>query len=259
MTEHLLRQYRLGRLSEAERHEIERRAFEDDAFEDRLLEAEADLLDDWARGTLTEEDRAAVESLFPKEQLAVARAIQREAGTAGVVPVAQGATRATGVPVTQAGPVVPVAPAERRSANMWPGWAVAAALLIGLMPALYLWQRGPRIERVEVQGAAQDEVATLALHVPTTRGASAPKVRVARTAQWVRMTMDADGGYEFYEVRVESARSGLVFAQTIRSGPPVTLTIPAGLLAAGEYDFVVSGRKGGETTLLATYVCGVEK
>lgn len=237
MNDHLLRQYRLGRLSEAERHEIERRAFEDDAFEEKLLEAESDLLDDWARGTLTEEDGKAVERAFTKEQLEVARSVNRL-----IVPN-RGLTQVP-APAAVAG---------------WPYWAVAAALLIGLLPSLYFWQRGAPVVPKPEAPAAQGEIALLTLHVPTTRGTTAPKIRVPSSASWIRVALDAEPGYEFYEVRVESARSGMVFEQTIRSAPPVTLTVPASLLVPGEYDFVVSGRKNGETTLLATYACGIER
>ena len=77
MNEGILREYLLGRLTESERHEIENGAFEDDAFEDRLREAEYDLLDDWARGEVSEADRAAIERRFSAEKLAVARSLRR--------------------------------------------------------------------------------------------------------------------------------------------------------------------------------------
>jgi hypothetical protein len=155
--------------------------------------------------------------------------------------------------------VVPLAdPAAKRTETAWPRWAVAAALLVGLLPSLVLLQRSPRVERVEVP-AAGGTIAELALHVPTTRGSEAPKLQVPAKAEWVRVSLDVEAGYEFYEVRVESAGSGLAFSQGIKSGPPLTVTIPTKALAAGAYDFVVSGRKGSETALLATYACVVER
>lgn len=237
MSSDLLRQYRLGRLTETERHEIERRAFEDDAFEEKLLDAEADLLDDWARGSLSEEDTLAVQRAFTPDRLAVARSLN------GLL--------------THTAADVPL-PAKTSTAG-WPRWAVAAALLIGLLPSLYLWQRGTSIAPITDTPAARDEIAKLTLHVPTTRGTAAPQLRVAASAKWVQATLDVAAGYDSYAVRVESARTGLLFEQTARTQPPLNFMLPANLLPPGEYDFVISGRKNGETALLATYTCRIER
>ena len=78
MTPELLRQYLLGRGSAAERAAMEQRLFEDDEFEALLGEAEADLLDDWARGRLHLADATLVEQRFPKAKRHLAASLARK-------------------------------------------------------------------------------------------------------------------------------------------------------------------------------------
>lgn len=239
MNDGLLREYLLGRLAENERHAIENRAFEDDAFEDRLREVEYDLLDDWARGEIAEADRAVIERRFPAEKLAVARSMQRRS-----------------VSVHSPAPV-----------RNWMPWAVAAAMLLCIGLGGYFWREASRL-RAELEEAKNrptpslapaPSIVTLALNVPSTRGTSAPVFRIPSTAGLVQVTMEVEPGYEFYEVRVESADRGLVFSQGLRaSNSGIVLNIPAPLLSTGNYDFVLSGQRNGTTNLLATYSCRIE-
>ena len=84
-------------------------------------------------------------------------------------------------------------------------------------------------------------------------------LRVDPNAGLVQVTVDVEPGYEFYEVRVEFADRGLVFSQGLQgSNSAIVLNIPAPILRAGNYDFVLSGQRNGSATLLATYSCRIE-
>ncbi|MBL8217298.1 MAG: hypothetical protein JNK87_41645 [Bryobacterales bacterium] len=75
MSPDLLRAYLLGQASPEDCAAIEERLFADDTFEALLAEAEADLLDDWARGRLTPADAALIPQRFPKPKRDLARAL----------------------------------------------------------------------------------------------------------------------------------------------------------------------------------------
>jgi len=237
MNDSLLREYLLGRLAESERHEIENRAFEDDTFEEHLREVEYDLLDDWARGEISEADRAVMEKRFSAEKLAVARSMRKRS-----------------VLARPPGP-----------SGAW--MAVAAGILFCIIPAGYFWRETDRL-RTELQEAKKQpalspasapSIVTLALNIPSTRGAAGAVFTIPATTGLVQITMNVEPGYEFYEVRVESADRGVVFSQGLRSSnSSLVLNIPASLLRTGNYDFVLSGQRNGSTALLASYSCRIE-
>jgi len=147
------------------------------------------------------------------------------------------------------------------------GWAVAAGMLLCIVPAGYFWLEAGRL-RAELNEAKTHPapslvpappIVTLALNVPSTRGVVVPVFKIPPNAGLVQVTMDVDPGYEFYEVRLESADRGLVFSQGLQgSRSAIALNIPASILRAGNYDFVLSGQRQGSATLLATYSCRIE-
>src|SRR5882724_8350008 len=103
-----LRSYLLGRLPPGEREEIETRAFEDDIFDSQLQEAEADLLDDWARGKLTQADAERVKQRIPEAKREFAVRLGRKIGKLNP---------------------------PRRQSRVWQ--VAAAAALLCVTPALY--------------------------------------------------------------------------------------------------------------------------
>lgn len=80
MSPELLRAYLLGRASPQNRAAIEERLFADDTFEALLAEAEADLLDDWARGRLHPADATLIPQRFAKPKRDLARALAAKPG-----------------------------------------------------------------------------------------------------------------------------------------------------------------------------------
>jgi len=143
MSDPVLRQYLLGRLTEEERHQIEERAFEDDAFEDRLSSIEYDLLDDWARGVLSVEDRLIVESRFPADKRASAKVLSARVANS-----------------------YPGTPSRR-----WWLWAAAAVVLVGLIPAVYYWTgaNAAPIQQPVAKQQAAIQIASIKLTVRAAR------------------------------------------------------------------------------------------
>jgi hypothetical protein len=84
-------QFLLGKLTEEERCALEDRLFADDDLFDRVVMAEADLVDAYARGELSSEDRECLEAGLlatpaGRERLAFARALDARARRARVEP-----------------------------------------------------------------------------------------------------------------------------------------------------------------------------
>ena len=231
-----LREYLLGKLSESEREQVASLAFEDDEFEDRLCEAEYDLLDDWARGALPPETRKTVERRFTGEKLAAARILARR-----LPPRGHGPER--------------MPPGGWR----WIGIAAALGLAAGLLPWLYTLRKAEAPAPVAAVGT-RAVVAEMALQVPVSRGSGVPVIGIPAGADLVRISVEAEPGYELYEVRIEARLRGLVFVQAApgREGG-VRVTVPAWILSDGTYEVTVSGQGNGETTLLAAYACRIER
>lgn len=223
-----LRAYLLGRLSEAERQEIESRIFEDDDFDSRMQEAETDLLDDWASGRLSPSDAEAVRRRFPQQERSLATLLARRAQ--------------------------PVAPEPKRAVRVW--LAVAALLCIAIATS-YLLRRPVQTPRPEplVQVPIETNLQILALHTPSTRGASVPLFRLSPQAATVRITAPATGGLARYELVLESAAAPFR-AQAFPSQGILSLDLPASRFPAGNCDLLVYGPDG---VLLAVYAFRVER
>lgn len=224
-----LRAYLLGRLSDAERHEIESRVFEDDDFDSLLQEAEADLLDDWARGRLVPQDADTVPRRFPPEKLRLAK-------------VMAGHTRS-------------VAPGRDRGVRRW---LAAAAALCVISGGAYLHRR-PVVEMPPpapvVKRPADGAVQVFALHAPATRGVSVPVFRLSRETVIVRLTVQVAAGSGRHVVELESAGPPIRLEVT-PSGGGLSIDIPASQAPAGNCDLLIFEPGG---TLLATYAFRIER
>ena len=101
---------------------------------------------------------------------------------------------------------------------------MAAGILLCIVPGGNFWREASRL-RAELDEARTHPapslvpappIVTLALNVPSTCGAVVPVLRVHPNAGLVQVILDIEPGYEFYEVRVESADRGLVFSQGLQ-------------------------------------------
>ena len=121
------RQYLLRRLSDADAEQFEERLLSDDECAERVREAEDDLLDDYAAGRLTADDRAAVEQYLlsspdGEQRLQFARALAATANQAA---------QATAPTVPSGSGGAPAAPGSRR-------WIAPLGLLIAAGAAYFL-------------------------------------------------------------------------------------------------------------------------
>ncbi|MBS1825047.1 MAG: hypothetical protein JST93_06980 [Acidobacteria bacterium] len=212
----------MGRLTEAERLEIESLVFEDDDFDSRMQEAESDLLDDWARGRLSPADAEAVLTRFSPQQRSLATLLARRAQ--------------------------PVSPSPKRPVRLW--LAIAAMLCIAISSA-YLLRRPAETAPPEpvAQVPPRTNLQILALHTPSTRGASVPLFRLSPQAATIRITAPATGGFATYELALESA-SAPFRAQAVPSQGVLSLDLPASNFPVGNCDLLVFAPDG---ALLATY------
>lgn len=130
----------LGELSEADREALEERALHDEEFFARLMEAESDLADAWARGELPEERARRLESVLGltpggRDRMAFAAAFARYLASRE----------------ERAGEVVPFQ-ARNESRRAGPGWstllAVAAALLLAVVSGWLFLERADLEQRL---------------------------------------------------------------------------------------------------------------
>ncbi|MBL8220017.1 MAG: hypothetical protein JNL62_12350 [Bryobacterales bacterium] len=211
----------LGRLSDAEREEIESRIVDDD-FDNLLQEAEADLLDDWARGCLSPQDSDAVRRRFPAEKRQLAKLMAQRSG-----PVASRRDKGVG------------------------RWLAAAAMLCVISAGAYWLTRSAETPPREpvVRKAEESKVQVLALLAPATRGATAPVFRLSRDTAMVRITVQADGRSGKHSIEIESAGAP-IRKESTPSGGILSIDVPASGMPAGDCNLLVFEPGG---ALVATY------
>jgi hypothetical protein len=225
--------YLLGRMSEEEREVVGDRLFADPAFAELMEESERDLLDQYARGELDAEDRAAVQArlLASHRQNAKVRfaAVMSRRGAA--------------------------LPRPRRPAWIRPLGAIAAVLII----AAGVWtlrprssHPGPVVQTAQQQSkgptaAAEPPIIFAALLSPGgTRDGALQKVHLPATTGMLRFDLELDPGAKAPNYPVQLLRGEQVIwsqgavVPSVEAGQPIlSLRVPAAALAAGSYQFVI--------------------
>ena len=235
----LLLDYRLNRLSPAERESVEERMFREAEFSAQLEEAEYDLLDDYRRARLSPGDRARVEEAFSTSERA--RAL--------VLPAPVPAVRT---------------PVRRAGFFSMPVLALSFGALLVVF-ALGLWQHErqqpspavvtnvPKLPEIAtttppVAAPSPQIMATLLLTPEVTRDASALQlVLAAQTAgvrvQWV---LPSETRGDRFELRVTTRSGAQVVsasgeASVVEGQRLVEFSLPAAEFHPGEgYQFTVS-------------------
>lgn len=198
--------YLLGQLSDAEAEELEKRYFADDALFAELEAVETDLLDEYVRGELDSEERAAFEGLLAtspslKSRVASASSLHR------VLDSREAAS-----------------PSTSRPRNPLPTLAAAAVLLAALGSAL-AWQTMSarrRLDRLETErGALQSENRRLAGELEGARAGS--RAATARGSEEARpVTPGLTGDLVGFVLSEELLRG---------AGAPNDLRVPPGAKA----------------------------
>jgi hypothetical protein len=265
--DHRLRAYLLGELPVAEREEIETKIFEDEETYDRLLEAQYDLIDAYARDALTSHERVEVEQrlLGPPEgqrRTRLARALARRE------PQRAGALESAAV----------------RDRGALPGWlaAAAAALAVAaLSAAAWFGLDNVRLRRElaaaqsrrepappAVQAASHDAAASaLVADVVLSPGVvrsdrRSPSITIPREARLVRAQLEVEENGSTFTVGVERLGEGRIWTQSglERSEEgAVVVWLPPELLEAGEYEWLLWRGTEDPAALIASYVSRIER
>jgi hypothetical protein len=224
--------YLLHKLSEDEREALEDRWVEDSALYEQLRNAEVDLLDAYARGTLSPADRERVskyllDSPLQRRKLLFARALRN------------------------------TFPAQARPTTPWLMVASAAVIVLLAGSVAWLaWQNAAM--RREIAGAHAPRPSSASVigslyvaevRMDTTRGtaASITQVRLPAGSQMLRLDLEIAPGYEAQVLTASIARAGRavwseepIRAERREFGFVAPVWVPAAALAPGEYEIKLS-------------------
>jgi len=251
----ILERYLLGDISEEERSEIEQAYFADDAFFEQLIDVRNDLVDAYARGMLSAEDRKRFEERLlttesGSDRVGFARALQQK--------IAARSARKTG---------------DSRF------FAIAASLLIVVIAAgwMMLTLKGrpqPPIAKSQPKVTPQQQttssvpvpvpnplIATVLLTPGGTRESEAAPPLVLRPApQFVRVELVLeDDRYDSYAAELQDVEGRALWRgeplQAVKgpSGKTVAVSVPAKLLPPGDYIVVLQGIRAGKSSEINNY------
>jgi hypothetical protein len=296
--EKLLLNYLLGHLSNEEQARVEDRAFADAGYLDALEAAEADLIDSYVRGELSQADRRQFEQRFlaspqRRGKVEFARTLARVAAESHA-----------------ARPLVPARPSPWQAlADMMGGWspalrfAAAAGVLLCVAGASWLVVHNAsmraRVAALEAQRrnlesreqalqqklseerarAAQGPgpssetprpplLASLVFVPGLSRAESSvqrlvldPSVQLAR----IEIQLEPRDDFPRFRAELRTRRGEEVFTQSnlrkrqSSGGSVVTFDVPATALAVGEYELALKGLSNGASTDIGYYYFHVER
>jgi anti-sigma factor RsiW len=261
----LLTRYLLGRLSEREAIEVEDRAFSDAAYLGSLQAAEADLIDAWVNGELSEPDSRVFEQRFltspeRRRKVEFARDLARIAAESKIVE--RFAPRVFGWSSAVAWAAVLVC-------MIGAGWLISQnASLRSRVAAVESQQSAIESREQELRRRLTDEqrraddlsaqlqrqplgretspIASLMLIPGVTRGEQRTQQFVLQpSAQLVRISIELEPRHDSSRFRAElSTHSGvevLTSGNLLRSGDTVSFDVPASALATGDYELALKG------------------
>jgi hypothetical protein len=219
--EHDLRDFLLGRFDEAQAEPIENRLLEDPDFFDVARSIEDDLFDDFARGLLNEEERAAFLRRYADrvERIQFARALAKRDRKVLVFP-----------------------------STRWIALAAAAAIAIAVTQLLIHTSQTPAVRPQQTQ--VRPILRSIAVTIPLGGSRSESKaalVVVPRDVSTVklRVRLNPADRYDGYVMTLRSKNvswgSGQVHAAMDAGDLIVSADVPAKILEPGTYEVAVSG------------------
>ena len=236
--ESLLRRYLLGTVTDAARQDLETRLFSDDRiFWERISIAEDELVSDYVQNALSQEERQDFEKHFlctdeRRSKVEFASALHAHA-------------RATTHSVRQE------QPAQRESRWAWlrrpllsPAWAAAAAALLLVV-----------VQVSRIQPRIPDAPDVVAITVPAQRtraaGSELARIRLTPNSRIVELQLDPESSQfaayraSVYQVDDDALLADMKVTPASTAGKPVMLTLPAALLAGGDYYVRLHGISAG--------------
>ena len=223
-----LRAYLLGRLPEAEAEHLEERFLEDDDLFATLRGVEDDLVDEFARGQLSDADARAFAGRTEGQdgRVLFSRALSKKA-------------RKT-------------AP---RARPLWIPFAIAATLVLalGLPPFLTRPAQAPVTEPAPTSAAAPADVALTVLIATTRSASSGGEVLLPENTARLRLsvTLDPEDRFDQYRLELRSPAGIVVYrADDLRKAAEggmlmLKADIPASVLIAGAHELEVTGLRPG--------------
>jgi hypothetical protein len=267
--ETLLLNYLLGNLSEEEQAQVEDRAFADAGYLAALEAAEADLVDTYVRGGLSQSERRAFEARF-----------LTSANRRSKVEFARALARVTPEPTGQE----LAAPRLRFIRGRSPAlkFAVAFATLVCIAGSSWLIfqnaamrSRIGELERAQAprqQSPAQQQppaIASLVLLPGVSRSETQIKqLVISPSAQIARIEIQLEARDDFprflVELRTSRGEDVLTLSNLPRSrssaGDALSFDVPASALAAGEYELSLKGLSGNRPAVeIGYYYFSVKK
>jgi anti-sigma-K factor RskA len=245
-TQDEIRRYLLGTLPEESRRGVEERLMTEEAFLEELTLAEGELIDDYAAGRLSEEERAVFERHFlstegRRAQLRFTRALGRYASGVASVEAGEKADEVEPAPATTTTSGTRAADAPtlgERLRAFWGGrsaaWGAGLAFAAVAVIAVIIWLALPRAPRtfasLTLAAGAGDRAA----------GTEVPRVRLPLGADALRVALTLPAGapagasYRAEILTLSEGRTEVVevVGQDERA---VTVVVPAGRLARGRY------------------------
>lgn len=236
--------YLLGRIPEEELPSVRERLFTDATFFDEVLDAENDLLDDYATDSLSPEDRAAMEIHLLTTPSQIARL-----KTAGVL-----ASRAQWLRARRP---------SRFTTTLLIAAMISLAIAVGWMTKensrlrseLNVAQNPPASAPARTPSTAPvkvPEVFTFVLPATITRSSDRPvEIQVPPTAQMLHMRIPVNPAepYTNFEVILRSAGGDAIWTMrnlprsTERGASTVDLWIPSSSLPPAGYELQISGQR----------------
>jgi hypothetical protein len=237
-----MRSFLLGTMPDEARRHLEEEFFEsDDVYED-LQDSLNDLLDEYARGELDEQDRRRLEDRLlgsPRNRvkLELSRALAEHEK-------------------------VHTQPARTLPRLSWTIASVAAACIavaiwIGIDDLRVRKQLAANTKAVSV--ALAPEIASVTLQPQLARGTdSAPSVAAPTGKAFVKIELATEEIYPSYSVEVETADRGRIWTQSAlarQTNGVIDLWLPGELITPGSYEFLLYGNRDGKRELLGSYPC----
>ena len=240
-----MRAYLLGQAAEADAVRLEERLLEDEQIYTTLHAVEDDLFDDFARGALTDTERARFLERYGADhgRLLVAQALAQSSRLAS--DRSEAAT--AGLPRPRvAGPKVRLP---------WVPLAVAATLVMAVGATMWLRPRPTGVPRTASAAVAPRSItpAVLLVTLGTSRSAAAAPVaglRDGTTVLQLHVRLDPSDRFDRYSMELRNGAGSLTWHDealhaSLSNGEPIIVaSVPAASLAPGPYEIAVRGVDG---------------
>lgn len=286
--------YLLGELPEAEQAQLEDRAFSDSDYLQQVRSVEKDLIDEYVRGELAGKERDAFERRFVasegrRRQVVFARSFgqvidevsldERSVVINSWWSVFRRSNLAVSFSLAAVALIIVIGglwfirqstQSERRQAQLQPTPQPTAVVQENATPGGdQKPQPNPSLARLpEIAPPQRSVIASLILLPGTSRGAdNRPQLTIPPSTALaeLRVVLESGDDYKDYVVEVRTISGKLVRSQSGLTAHPsagghaVKVSLPANLLAAGDYELTLKGRTENRAEPLGYYYFGVRK